>query len=252
MMTKYYTALVILFSLMSNGLQAQNWKELKLRKQIFELHNVTGSIERINGKKAIRIERDLDAIPFDLNNLQATVDEAHYAKLINLDDFENGIIEVELLSQLQNPLPYDGVAGFIGLYFRIAPDDSEFEGIYLRPKAAMSRDQWIRNHSVQYISYPNYKFDDLRKLKEFKYEGAAPIAMNEWIKMKLVINGKEATLYIDDIKHEVFSLEELLGENQKGSIGLYVDIGTIGYFRNLKVQKKALVKTSKGSTVKGI
>ena len=31
-MKKYYTALVILFSLMSNGLQAQNWKELKLRK----------------------------------------------------------------------------------------------------------------------------------------------------------------------------------------------------------------------------
>ena len=116
----------------------------------------------------------------------------------------------------------------------------------------MSRDQWIRNHSVQYISYPNYKFDDLRKLKEFKYEGSAPIAMNEWIKMKLVINGKEATLYIDDIKHEVFSVDELLGKNQKGSIGLYVDIGTIGYFRNLKVQKKALMNTSKGSTVKGI
>ena len=76
--------------------------------------------------------------------------------------------------------------------------------------------------------------------------------MNEWIKMKLVINSKEATLYIDDIKHEVFSVDELLGKNQKGSIGLYVDIGTIGYFRNLKVQKKDLMNTSKGSTVKGI
>ena len=83
-------------------------QKLTLKNQTFELHNVTGSIIKFQGKKVLKIERDLNAIPFDGTNIEATVDEPHYAGLVGLDDFENGTIEVKMYSQLQNPPPYPG------------------------------------------------------------------------------------------------------------------------------------------------
>jgi len=78
-------------------------QKLKLKNQEFELRNVTGSIIKFQGKEVLKIERDLKAIPFDVNRIEATVDEPHYARLVGLDDFENGTIEVKMYSQLQNP-----------------------------------------------------------------------------------------------------------------------------------------------------
>src|SRR5687768_11511620 len=98
-------------------------QKLKLKNQEFELRNVTGAIIKFQGKKVLKIERDLKAIPFDVNRIEATVDEPHYARLIGLDDFENGTIEVKMYSQLQNPAPYPGIAGFIGVFFRVQDDD---------------------------------------------------------------------------------------------------------------------------------
>jgi hypothetical protein len=127
----------------------------------------------------LKIERDLNAIPFDSTNIEATVDEPHYAKLIDLDDFENGTIEVKMYSLIQNPPPYSGVAGFIGIYFRVDENDSAFEGIYVRPKVGRARNQRFRNHAIQYISYPHAKFNTLRKTDPERYEGSAPVALNE-------------------------------------------------------------------------
>lgn len=215
-------------------------KKLQLGKQTFELHNVTGSIIEFQGSHVLKIERDLSAIPFDSNNVEKTVDEAHYAKLFGLDDFENGTIEVMMYSQLQKPAPYSGVAGFIGMFFRVSANDSSFEAIYVRPKVGRVNNQLFRNHTVQYISYPHYKFDTLRKIAPFRYEGSAPVALNEWIKMRIEVNGETAEMFINDSKYSTFVVEKLLGANKRGGIGIYVDIGTIGYFKNLKVTKSAL------------
>jgi hypothetical protein len=227
-----------------------NWKTLTLGKQNFELHNVTGEVIKFQGKKVLKIERDLKALPFDINNLEATVDEPHYARLVDLDNFENGTIEVKMYSQLQDPLPFPAAAGFIGLYFRIAADDSSFESIYLRPKVGRIDNQYARNHAVQYFSFPDYKFQTLRdKFPAGTYEGSAPVALNEWITMRIEVNGEIAEMFINDLKYSSFIVNKMLGKNKKGSIGLYVDIGTIGYFRDLKVTKRAL-KLQKNSSVK--
>ena len=79
-------------------------QKLTLNNQEFELRNVTGSIIEFQGEKVLKIERDLQALPFDENNLESTVDDRHYARLTNLD-FENGSIEVKMYSQLQDPMP---------------------------------------------------------------------------------------------------------------------------------------------------
>jgi len=229
-------------------------QRLTLGKQIFELHNVTGTIVKLEGKKVLKIERDLKALPFDVNNIEGTVDEPHYARLIGLEDFENGTIEVKMYSQLQDPLPYPGVAGFIGVYFRIKEDDSAFEGIYLRPRVGRSTKQFARNRAVQYISYPHAKFDTLRKsFPAGTYEGSAPVALNEWILMRIEVNGETAEMFINDMKYSSFIVEKMLGKHKVGGIGLYVDIGTIGYFRDLKVTKRQLAAPKKnGEKVDGI
>jgi hypothetical protein len=216
-------------------------QQISLKNQTFELHNVTGSIVDFEGKKVLKIERDLKALPFDANRLEATVDETHYARLLGLDDFENGTIEVKMYSQIQNPSPYPPAAGFIGLYFRIKEDDSAFESIYLRPKVGRINNQMARNHAVQYFSYPDFKFQTLRdKFPAGSFEGSAPVMLKEWITMRLEVNGETAEMFINDLKYSSFIVNKMLGKNKKGYVGLYVDIATTGYFKDLKVTKKQL------------
>lgn len=232
----------------------QPFNQLKFKKQTFELHNVIGEVIKFEGEKVLKIERDLKAFPFDEKNLEATVDDRHYARLVDLNDFENGTIEVKMYSQLQNPAPYPGIAGFIGLYFRIAEDDSGWESIYVRPKVGRISNQFARNHAVQYFSYPKYKFQTLRdSFPAGSYEGSAPVALNEWITMRIEVNGETAEMFINDMKHSSFIVNKMLGNRQKGYVGLYVDIGTIGYFKDLKITKKSLqIEKKKETKTEGI
>lgn len=246
-MKNYIILLVGLYTFSAFG------QNLKFGKQEFELHSVTGSIIKFQGKKVLKIERDLAAIPFDVNNIEGTVDEPHYARLVGLDDFENGTIEVKMYSQLQNPAPYPGIAGFIGLYFRVNEDNTALESIYLRPKVGRADDQRLRNHAVQYFSYPHAKFQTLRdNYPPGTYEGSAPVALNEWITMRLEVNGESAEMFINDLKYSSFIVNKMLGKTKKGYVGLYVDIGTIGYFRDLKVTKIALKQKKEGEKVDDI
>ena len=213
--------------------------KLTLGKQVFELHNVTGSIIQFQGEPVLKIERDLNSLPFDPNRLEATVDEKHYAKLVGLNDFENGTIEVKMYSQIQDPSPFAGAAGFIGLYYRIAANDSAFESIYLRPKVGRASNQMFRNHAVQYFSYPDAKFETLRKnYPPGSYEGSAPVALKEWITMRIEVNGETAEMFINNMKYSSFIVDKMLGKVKKGGVGLYVDIATVGYFKDLKIIKR--------------
>ena len=239
-----YLYLTLVISYITSGQSVNNWQQIKLGKQIFELHNVTGEIVKFQGKKVLKIERDLKALPFDEERLEETVDETHYARLLGIEDFENGTIEVKMYSTIQDPSPYPPAAGFIGIYFRIKGDDSAFESIYLRPKVGRINNQYARNHAVQYFSYPDYKFQTLRNsYPAGTYEGSAPVALGEWITMRIEVNGEVAEMYINDMEHSSFVVNKMLGKTQKGYVGLYVDIATTGYFKDLKVVKRALKPT---------
>ncbi|WP_052257148.1 family 16 glycoside hydrolase [Flavobacterium sp. AED] len=212
-------------------------QKLTLGKQTFELKNVTGSIITFQGQKVLKIERDLNALAFDVNRLESTVDEPTYAKLTDLE-FENGTIEVKMYSQIQNPSPFQSAQGFIGVAFRIDDTDKAFENIYLRPKVGRSDNQSYRNHTVQYYAYPKFKFETLRKLSPDMYETSAPVAINEWIKLRIEIKGQRAELFVNDAKYSNFIVDTMKGSTTKGAIALWVDIGTIGYFKDLKIIKR--------------
>ena len=45
-------------------------------------------------------------------------------------------------------------------------------------------------------------------------------------------------MFINDAKYSTFVVDKMKGKATQGSIALWVDIGTIGYFKDLKVTKK--------------
>jgi len=226
--------LYLILSLCALGALGQ---EIAFQKQRFEVKNVTASVVPLNGEEVMKVERDLKALPFDVNRLEATVDEPTYVKLKDLD-FQNGVIEVKMLAQIQDPSPFKSAQGFIGVAFRIDENDAAYESIYLRPRVGRSDNQLARNHTVQYYAYPDYKFDRLRKEAPGMYETTAPINIEEWITMRIEVSGEKAYMYINDAKYSTFVVEKMKGKITHGSIALWVDIGTIGYFKDLKVTKR--------------
>ena len=181
-------------------------KKSGIENEAFEFTNVTGSIVDLNGEKVLKVERDLKALPFDINNLAATVDGPQYAKLKN-SDFENGTIEVKVLSRIQKNTPYPDSWGFIGLAFRITDNNSAFESIYVRPKVGRAANEGARNEAVQYFSYPNYKMDNIGRTPGGPFEASADIGLNEWITMRIEVEGQQAALYINDKNEPVITIK---------------------------------------------
>ncbi|RZS96788.1 hypothetical protein [Cecembia calidifontis] len=221
-----------LFS-MIYGAQAQT---ILLEGKEFEISHVNASVVQLNGEEVLRVVRDLESLPFDPDRLGQTVDEPTFVKLAGLD-LENGTVEVKVLSRLLPEVPAF-VRGFIDLAFRISPDNSAYESIYIRPTNGRADDQVRRNHSVQYYAYPDDKFDRLRKEFPELYETYADMGLDEWITMRIAFRGKSAKLYLNDQEQPSFLVKEMLGSTSTGSIGLWVDIGTEGYFKDIKVNSR--------------
>lgn len=200
----------------------------------FELVNVKAICTLLHGEEVLKVERDLASFPFDPNREVETVDDRHFLKLKDFD-FSDGIFEVKLLSRVQQPAPSRNAQGFIGMYFRIQPDNSAFESIYLRPNVGRSPIQAMRNHAVQYFAYPGYKFDALRKEQPGLYETYADIGLDEWITMRIHVSGETAQLYLNDARYPSFIVNKMKGTSLSGTIGFYVDQGTEGYFKDFRI-----------------
>ncbi|MFS2221709.1 hypothetical protein [Pantoea sp. B65] len=153
-------------------------------------------------------------------------------------DFGDGTVEVDVASELAADAP-DYARGFIGLTFRI-DHIGRFESIYLRPANSIAEDQLRRNHSVQYVSYPDYTFDRLRQESPEKYESYAQLDMGRWIHMKIVVSGQKARLYLDNTLQPALLVNDMkLGANQRGGVGVWLESGTVAWFRNLQVTAAA-------------
>jgi hypothetical protein len=212
----------LLTLILSSNMSAQ---KINLEENNLTAVQTSVSIENIDGKKAVKVIKSKSVVKDD---------EATYARINDLQ-FKDGVIEVEVLSRLLPDAP-EHARGFIGLAFRINEDNSKFESIYIRPTNGMTDDQLRRNRSIQYFSYPDFKFTDSRKSAPGVYETYADMALNRWIKLKIEVKGKQAKLFIDNAKQPNLIVNDLkMGADQSGFVGLFVDIGTEGFFRNLKI-----------------
>ncbi len=184
--------------------------------------------DNIEGKETLRVLKDPKI---------TDVDEPTFARLIDAN-FKNGLIEVKVLSKLLKDAPAYA-RGFIGVAFRIDERNSQFECLYIRPTNGRADDQVRRNHATQYFAYPDFKFDRLRKEAPEKYESYADMGLNEWINLKIEVQGEKARLYLNEGKQPVLIVNDLkLGAHASGSIGLWVEIGTEGHFTDLRIENE--------------
>jgi len=162
-------------------------------------------------------------------------DENTYARL-NDFSFHNGIIEVKMLSRLLPDAP-ELARGFIGIAYRINENDSEFESFYVRPTNGRNcTDPIRRTHGCQYFSYPGYTFAYFREFGISDYEAMVDIDLDEWIPLKAVIEDEKATFYINDMETPVLVVDDMKhGKGDRGAVGLFVDIGTEAFYRDLKI-----------------
>jgi hypothetical protein len=215
--------LLFMLMILSNKIDAQ---QIELDKNNLEPVGVTMSFTENGNKNSLKIVKDQDI---------KDSDQPTFVKLKNLK-FKDGIIEADVLSKLI-PNADQNARGFIGIAFRINDNNSKFECFYLRPVNARSDDPARRNHTLQYFSYPDYPFWKLRQETPDKYESFADMGLNEWVHLKIVVHGLQASLYINNSDHPCLVVNDLkLGENLTGAIGFWVDYGTEGYFSDLTVE----------------
>ncbi len=216
---------MVMTLLMIKGSYAQ---QIKLTDDNLVSNKVYMTTEMFQGKAVVKIIKD---------STIKDIDEPTFARVKNID-FKNGVIEVNVLSRLL-PTASPTDRGFIGMAFRINDSNSKFECIYIRPTNGRAEDQLRRNHSIQYFSFPDYKFPRLRKENPEMYESYADMGLNEWIKLKIVVKGNQAKLFLNNNKQPSIIINDLKhGADASGAIGFFVDVGTEGYFRNLKITQQ--------------
>ena len=158
-----------------------------------------------------------------------------YARLVG-SDFHDGTIELDVRARLMHWADID-CRGFIGFVFRASENDDRFESFYVRPRNGRScTEPQRRIHTMQYFSYPGYTFAYFRERGIADYEAKADIEMDEWIHLKAEIAGAGAKFYVDDMETPALVVDEMFGGAElRGGVGLYVDNGTEGNFKNLQV-----------------
>lgn len=148
---------------------------------------------------------------------------------ISTVDFAEGNIEVEIKGRDRQG------QSFVGIAFH-GQDNQAFDVVYLRPFNFRAAEPDRRNHSIQYVSLPGHDWSRLRSESPGKYESAltSPPAPEDWVKLKIGIEGKIVSAFVNGSEKPVLQIE-LLNDRLKGKVGLWVGNGSDGWFRNLKV-----------------
>jgi hypothetical protein len=195
--------------------------------------NVSAELAEFDGSKAIKLQ-----IAPGVKPASNTIDTATFALIEGTEDFANGSIEATLESDLSpNALP--AARGFVGLAFRVAADQRHFEAIYLRPFNGRADDQVRRNHTIQYMSFPDYDFAPLRASDPGKYESYADIGPREWIRVRIEIDGARARLFVNGAPQPALIVNDLkMGPTATGAVGLWIYNGTVAHFRDVRIVRR--------------
>lgn len=149
--------------------------------------------------------------------------------------FENGIITLEVSGE-PAPEASEAARGFVGLAFRINPEDhGQYECIYLRPKNGRAENQVQRNHSVQYVSHPEFPWYKLREEHPGVYETYVDLEPGVWTEMKIEVQGSSARLYVHGADQPTLLVNDLKRGESEGTIGLWLHRSTLARYRNLQI-----------------
>jgi hypothetical protein len=196
------------------------------------LQSVDAVAVSIDGRQALEVTLNARA-----RSGQANVDYVDKPTFVRLPvPFENGILAVEIMSQLRPDAP-DYARGFAGLAYRIIGEGNNFECVYVRPANGrrLNPPPPRERRAIQYFAYPEWPFDRLRAdSPEGLYEAGADIVPGEWLRLTLRVAGATLRASINGVT--VLDVAETKATPQAGALGLWVDIGTVAWFANLEVR----------------
>jgi hypothetical protein len=208
------------------------------------LHNVTAVPAVLLGKTGLKVtmaddvRQRLQAMTPD-GRQRAAQTGATVEQLVMVDglEFGDGTITAEIAGDVE-PGVFEGARGFVGIAFRLQPDMRTYDAFYLRPTNGRADDQIRRNHAVQYISHPEWTWSRLRSEFPSKYESYVDLEVGTWTTVKVEVKGAEARLYVHDQTQPTLIVNDLrTGPQGRGAVALWLDIGTVAHFRNLRVTR---------------
>jgi hypothetical protein len=150
--------------------------------------------------------------------------------------FHDGTIEIDVAGTPREGA-FGGARGFVGIAFRVQEDPLRYECFYLRPTNGRADDQLRRNHSTQYVSEPDWPWHRLRKESPGVYESYVDLVPGEWTKVKVVVAGTDARLYVHGAGQPCLVVKDLKLGDSTGGIALWIGTGTEAYFSDLRVTK---------------
>jgi len=153
-------------------------------------------------------------------------------------EFGSGTIELDIAGEPASGAS-GGARGFVGVAFRVQPDNHTYDTVYLRPTNGRADDQERRNHTVQYISHPDWPWFRLRQETPSKYETYADIQPAEWIHLRITVDGEKARVYVNDAEQSTLVVNDVKsGPDGKGRVALWMEGSTIARYANLKITSK--------------
>jgi hypothetical protein len=192
-----------------------------------ELHHARADVVVHEGRRAVRLTAH-----------DEHEDTGEPLALLPGSSFADGVIEAEIAGVPHaDALGYS--RGFVGIAFRVQPGGAPFECIFLRPANGRADDQFRRNHSTQYVSHPDYPWFRLREEHPGVYESYVDLITGAWTKVRIVVAGTRAELYVHDAEHPCLIVKDLRLGTTTGQIALWVGSGSDGYFSSLTITPSA-------------
>jgi hypothetical protein len=214
-------ALLAFLGVVHAAAPGEQWQVALTNTSGLVLHGVQASVVTHNGHRAIRLVEEQGAT-------------AEGYAIVPGPALQDGTIEVDVAGR-PGAGANEAARGFVGVAFRVKPDHSAFECFYLRPTNGRAEDQLRRNHSTQYISFPGFPWEKLRKETPGVYESYADLVPSEWTHVRVDFRDRRAQLYVNRAPQPVLIVNDLKQTPTSGGVALWIGTGTEGFFRDLRV-----------------
>jgi hypothetical protein len=198
-----------------------------LEPERLERINVTAEAVQYRGKAAVRLV-EAPGVTGDAETL-AVVPGAR---------LRDGTIDVEIAGAPRSGTEAGGARGFVGVAFRLQKDPLRYECFYVRPTNGRAEDQLRRNHSTQYISHPDHPWHRLRKEAPGVYESYVDLVPGEWTRVRIVVSGTEARLFVHGSEQPSLIVKGLLLAPAEGGVALWIGPGTEAHFAGMRTEPR--------------
>lgn len=186
--------------------------------------------EKLKNEEITSVNRIISLYESNQNAVEMDAKNGDGLGILEDIEFENGVIEVELLGE-NNP-----GKSFIGIAFNIQ-NDTTYEAVYFRPFNFVADEQIRKGHMVQYIFHPKFTWSKLRndRTGDFEAEISNPPNPDDWFKAKIIITDEDITVYVNDVSHPVLKVKRLTSTNSK-KIGLWTGNNSSGRFTDMIIE----------------